>query len=97
MFDSVGWTEILVLVVAGLFILGPERLPEAAAWLGRAAARVREFSTGASQKVRAEIPEIDELSRPVRELDRMRRGGVQGVMKSVLDDEPRPPADRQDP
>ena len=33
-FESVGWGEILVLVVAGLFILGPERLPSAAAWLG---------------------------------------------------------------
>ncbi|MFP5068413.1 twin-arginine translocase TatA/TatE family subunit [Pseudonocardia nantongensis] len=87
MFDSVGWAEILVLVVAGLFILGPERLPEAAAWFGRAAARAREFTAGAGQKVRAEMPEIDELSRPVRELDRMRRGGVRGALKGVLDDE----------
>lgn len=88
MFDSVGWAEILMLVVAGLFILGPERLPDAAAWLGRTAAHIREFTTGAGQKVRAEIPEIDELSRPVRELDRIRRGGVRGALKGVLDDDP---------
>ena len=88
MFNSVGWTEILVLVVAGLFILGPERLPEAAAWLGKAAARVREFTSGAGQKVRAEIPEVDELARPVRELDQMRRGGLRSALKDVFNDEP---------
>ena len=47
MFDSVGWGEILVLIVAGLFILGPERLPSAAAWVGRSIRQVRKYATGA--------------------------------------------------
>ncbi|HEY9413972.1 MAG TPA: Sec-independent protein translocase TatB, partial [Pseudonocardia sp.] len=29
MFENVGYGELLVLLLAGLFILGPERLPEA--------------------------------------------------------------------
>jgi len=38
MFANVGWGEMLVLVIAGLVILGPERLPGAIRWaVGRAA------------------------------------------------------------
>jgi sec-independent protein translocase protein TatB len=69
MFDSIGWGEILVLVVAGLFILGPERLPSAAAWLGRTVRQIREYATGARAQLRAELgPEFDELRRPLEDL-----------------------------
>ena len=36
MFDNVGWPELLVLALVGLFVLGPERLPAAAAWVASA-------------------------------------------------------------
>jgi sec-independent protein translocase protein TatB len=69
MFDSIGWGEILVLVVAGLFILGPERLPSAAAWLGRTVRQVREYATGAREQLRAELgTDFDELRKPLEEL-----------------------------
>ena len=55
MFDSIGWSEILILVVAGLFILGPERLPSAAAWLGRSVRKVREYASGAREQLRSEM------------------------------------------
>ena len=32
MFANVGWGEMLILVIAGLVILGPERLPGAIRW-----------------------------------------------------------------
>jgi sec-independent protein translocase protein TatB len=68
-FDSIGWGEILVLVVAGLFILGPERLPSAAAWLGRTVRQIREYATGARDQLRAELgPEFDELRKPLEDL-----------------------------
>jgi sec-independent protein translocase protein TatB len=31
-FSSVGWGEMLLLVLVGLVVLGPERLPGAIAW-----------------------------------------------------------------
>jgi sec-independent protein translocase protein TatB len=72
-FDSVGWGEIVVLIVAGLFILGPERLPEAAAWLGRTIRQVREYATGAREQLRGELgPEFDELRKPLEELRGLR-------------------------
>jgi sec-independent protein translocase protein TatB len=68
-FENVGWGEILVLVVAGLFILGPERLPEAAAWLGKTIRQVKDFASGARDQLRSELgPEFDELRKPLDEL-----------------------------
>jgi sec-independent protein translocase protein TatB len=68
-FENVGWGEILVLVVAGLFILGPERLPEAAAWLGKTIRQVKDFASGARDQLRNELgPEFDELRKPLDEL-----------------------------
>jgi sec-independent protein translocase protein TatB len=69
MFDSIGWGEILILIVAGLFILGPERLPSAAAWLGRTVRQVREYATGAREQLRSELgPDFDELRKPLEDL-----------------------------
>jgi sec-independent protein translocase protein TatB len=72
-FDSIGWTEILVLVVAGLFILGPERLPGAAASLGRAVRKVREYATGAREQLRNEMgDDFEELRKPLQDLQQLR-------------------------
>jgi sec-independent protein translocase protein TatB len=69
MFDSLGWAEILVLIVIGLFVLGPERLPTAAAWLGRTVRQIREYAQGAREQLRSEIgPEFDNLRKPLEDL-----------------------------
>ncbi|QYN36757.1 Sec-independent protein translocase protein TatB [Pseudonocardia sp. DSM 110487] len=93
MFDSVGWGEILVLIVAGLFILGPERLPSAAAWAGRAIRQVREYATGAREQLRGELgPEFDELRKPLEELRGLRNFNPRtAVARTLFDDEqPKP-------
>jgi sec-independent protein translocase protein TatB len=72
-FDSIGWAEILILVVAGLFILGPERLPSAAAWLGRNVRKVREYATGAREQLRNEMgDDFEELRKPLQDLQQLR-------------------------
>jgi sec-independent protein translocase protein TatB len=85
---NIGWAEFLVLVVAGLFVLGPERLPSAAAWLGRTVRQVREYATGAREQLRSELgPEFDELRKPLEELR-----GIRGftprraITRHLLDD-----------
>ncbi len=95
MFDSIGWGEIVVLVVAGLFILGPERLPAAAAWLGKAIRQVREFASGARDQLRDELgPEFDELRQPLNELRGLRGFDPRSAVRRTLldDDRPNPPA-----
>ena len=90
MFESVGWGEILVLVVAGLFILGPERLPSAAAWLGKTMRQVREYATGARDQLRRELgPEFDELRKPLEDLRGLRDFNPRtAVRRTLFDDDP---------
>ncbi len=91
MFESVGWGEILVLIVAGLFILGPERLPGAAAWVGRSIRQVKEYATGARDQLRGELgPEFDELRKPLEELRGLRNLNPRTMATNALfgDDEP---------
>lgn len=99
MFDSIGWGEILVLLVAGLFILGPERLPEAAAWAGRAIRQVRQYATGAREQLRSELgPEFDELRKPLEELKGLRDFNPRNfnpgtaVRRTLFDDDDPPQA-----
>lgn len=90
MFDSVGWGEIIVLIVAGLFILGPERLPGAAAWLGQTIRQVKEYATGAREQLKGELgPEFEELRKPLDELRGLRSFNPRtAATKALFDDGP---------
>ena len=91
MFENIGWAEILVLVVAGLFILGPERLPEAARWLGNAIKQVRDYATGARDHLKKELgPEFDQLQQPLNDLRGLRDFNPKRAITRTLfsDDEP---------
>ncbi|MGB3896663.1 Sec-independent protein translocase protein TatB [Mycolicibacter sinensis] len=73
MFANVGWGEILVLVVVGLVILGPERLPGAIRWTANALRQAREYVTNATDQLRDEMgPEFDDLRAPLSELQKLR-------------------------
>jgi len=86
-FDSVGWGEILVLIIAGLFILGPERLPEAASWLAKSVRKVREFANGAREQLREEMgPEFDQLRKPLEDLRGLRNFDPKRVVTQHLFD-----------
>ncbi len=67
MFD-VGFSELVLLLIVGLIVLGPERLPRVARsvgqWVGRARAYVRQMSAELDREVqRAEIQAHVEESR----------------------------------
>lgn len=90
--DNLSWSHMLILAVAGLFILGPERLPDAAAWLGRTIRQVRDFTAGAREQLQREIgPEFDELREPLRELSRLRElDPRRAAITALFDDDPAP-------
>jgi sec-independent protein translocase protein TatB len=70
---NISWGEFAVLIIAGLFILGPERLPGAAAWLGKTVRQVREYASGAREQLRSELgPEFDDLRKPLEDLKALR-------------------------
>ena len=73
MFANVGWGEMLILVVAGLVILGPERLPGAIRWTSNAVRQAREYLSGATNQLREDLgPEFDALRQPLSELQKLR-------------------------
>lgn len=72
MFANVGWGEMLVLVVIGLVVLGPERLPGAIRWTAGALRQARDYVTNATDQLREEIgPEFDDLRAPLSELQKL--------------------------
>lgn len=73
MFANVGWGEMLVLVLAGLIILGPERLPGAIRWTSGAVRQAREYLSGATSQLREDLgPEFEDLREPLSELQKLR-------------------------
>ncbi len=73
MFANVGWGEMLVLVIAGLVILGPERLPGAIRWTSDALRQARDYISGATKQLREDLgPEFDDLREPLSELQKLR-------------------------
>ena len=62
MFANVGWGEMLVLLVVGLLVLGPERLPGAIRWTAGALRQARDYLSGMTTQLREDIgPEFDDL------------------------------------
>lgn len=73
MLANVGWGEMLVLVVVGLVILGPERLPGAIRWTANAVRQARDYVSTATDQLREEMgPEFDDLRAPLSELQKLR-------------------------
>ncbi|MGV0789765.1 Sec-independent protein translocase protein TatB [Mycolicibacterium sp. XJ2] len=73
MFANIGWGEMLILVIAGLVILGPERLPGAIRWTTGALRQARDYISGATSQLREDLgPEFDDLREPLGELNKLR-------------------------
>lgn len=87
MFTNVGWSEILVLGVVALVILGPERLPEAARWLASTIRKVKEFASNAQQQLKDDYgTDFEEFSEPLKQLNELRGLSPRAmVTKHLLD------------
>ena len=73
MFANVGWGEMLLLVIVGLVVLGPERLPGAIQWTSSTIRRARDYLSGATRELREEFgTEFDDLRQPINELQKLR-------------------------
>jgi len=61
-FDQVGWGELAVLLVLGLFVFGPDRLPGLAADAGKALRKLRQSLKGVTDDLKTELgPEVGDL------------------------------------
>jgi sec-independent protein translocase protein TatB len=86
-FGNLSWEHILVLVVVGLVILGPERLPGAIRWTSSALRQARDYLSGMTTQLREDLgPEFDDLREPLSELQRLRGMSPRAALtKHLLD------------
>jgi sec-independent protein translocase protein TatB len=74
MFD-IGFSELVLIALLALILLGPKRLPEVARAAGKGLARIRHFVNSVKSDLDAEMrnAEIMELQKLKQELDETRR------------------------
>lgn len=87
MLANIGWGEMLLLVVIGLVVLGPERLPGALSWAAAALRRTRDYLSSASSALREDFgSEFDDLRKPLAELNQLRGMNPRAALtKHILD------------
>ena len=92
MFDSVGWPEILVLALVGLFVLGPERLPGAVSWVAQTVRQIKDYATGTRDQLRNDLgPEFEQFRQPLEDLRSVRDLDPRRAVRRHLFEDP--PAD----
>ena len=87
MFANVGMAEVLVIVIVGLVVLGPERLPEAARWLASTIRQVKEFAGKAQQQLKDDFgTDLEEFREPLQQINQLRGVSPRAlVTKHLLD------------
>jgi sec-independent protein translocase protein TatB len=88
---GINGSEFIVLLVVAAVVLGPERLPQYAAQLGRLVRELRRMAQGASQQMREELgPEFDDID--WRKLD-PRQYDPRRIVREALSDNDLDPDD----
>jgi len=85
LFDSIGLSEIMVLLLGALFIFGPDRLPGLARDAAGALKRLRQTVTGARGQIHEQLgPEFDHL----KDVDLRSLNPKTFIRKHLLEDDP---------
>ena len=89
----IGMTELIVILIVALFVLGPDKLPYYAKKMGEALAQFRKYSDEATKDIRESVVEpLQEAQKPLREaieplneINDAVRDNVKDVQKSLAD------------
>ncbi|WP_054680215.1 hypothetical protein [Microbacterium sp. No. 7] len=88
MFFGLDAEKILLIGVIAAIIIGPERLPQAAAWLSRAVKQLKQWATGAKSRLKEEMgDDFDDVE--WRKLD-PRQYDPRRIIRNALLEEPEP-------
>lgn len=70
---GLSWGQIGIIVLVGVFVLGPERIPTAVRFVSDGMTKARTLLSGAQSSLHSEIgPELDELRRQIAELQELK-------------------------
>lgn len=90
---KIGITELIVIFVVALLVIGPDKLPAYAQKLGQAMSQFRKYSAEVTQEIKTSVVEpLEEAQKPLREavqpleeLDRAVRTDVKDLQTSFAD------------
>ena len=94
MFD-VGFTELMLLAIIGLLVLGPERLPKLARTLGGLTRKARSSWLNLKRSIDAEI-NAEEFKKPIQKMQDDVRAAVKDVDEKLKDVSKAPTAKKPD-
>lgn len=90
MFSSIGWTEIAVIILLAIVVIGPERLPGVIADVRAAIYAARKAINNAKAELNGEMGELssefDALSGPISQAAQWSRLGPRGAITKALFD-----------
>ena len=93
MFDSVGWSEIFFILIIGLIVIGPERLPGVIQDVRAAIFAARKAINNAKKELNGEFDDLSadlaEFQKPISQITSIRTMGPKAALGKVLfDDDP---------
>ena len=100
MFSSIGWGEIFFILIIGLIVIGPERLPSVVEDVRAAIYAAKKAINNAKAELNGELGEFEEFKKPIDTVSRYAAMGPKRAMAKVLfedDDSSEPPAPKTPP
>lgn len=87
---KIGVTELIVIFIVALLVIGPDKLPQFAAKLGKAVAKFKEASEEATGEIKKSVVDplndaakpLREAVEPIQDLDKQVQKNVKDVKKS---------------
>ncbi|MGA0886103.1 MAG: Sec-independent protein translocase protein TatB [Ilumatobacteraceae bacterium] len=81
--------ELIIIALLALVVLGPEKLPEAARWVGRMYAQIRQLGDGFNREFQSAVKEpLNDLRDAVAEpVNDMKASMNEAIASSVPDDQ----------
>lgn len=84
MFSSLGWSEIFFLLIIGLIVIGPERLPGVIEDVRAAIYAARKGIANAKRELNGEFEEFEEFRKPIDTVSRYAAMGPARAVSSLL-------------
>lgn len=84
MFSSIGWGEIFFILIIGLIVIGPERLPSVVEDVRAAIYAAKKAINNAKAELNGELEEFDEFKKPIDTVSRYAAMGPKRAVSSLL-------------
>lgn len=80
----IGISELIIIFIVALVVIGPDKLPEFSKKMGEAVLKFRKYSEEVTKDIKESIAEpLEEAQKPLQEIDREVKKNVQDVKETL--------------